>query len=201
MGATLALPHSLEERKSDRLPPLPPEIGIIEQATGDVDFMINPGEAAPPDKTQERPGEESSSSPAENRWKVMKDTADRQIQMGQYLFIMKTPDPMMGIKIRNYQKNLRVSLESIIKAAIMEEERPRFQGKAAAVQVSFPADGNIPALSLAPESDAALARILEEKIDWRKVIPPSSYALPHKAMNVKVAVNDAGNITVRVELL
>ncbi len=131
----------------------------------------------------------------------MQDTADHQIQMGQYLFIMKTQDPMVGIKIRHYQKNLRVSLEAILKAAILEEDRPRFQGKTATVQVSFSADGNIPAISVAQESDATLAQILEEKIDWRKVISPSSYALPHKAIDVRVAVNDAGNITVRVELL
>ncbi len=199
-GATLALPGQGE--KSDRVLTLPAEMTSIDRRASEADPLVQPQEIS---SAASQPGEDQPPQPPlakmEDRLRVMRDAVDQQIQMGQYLFTMKAQDQMMGIKIRYFQKNARISLEGILKASIPEEERLHLKGKSAAVRVTFPIDGQGPAISVAPESDPSLAAILEHKIDWRNMASPSTYALPHKAMNLRLAVNDTGSITVRVELL
>lgn len=110
-GVTLALPSQRE--RSDRMPPLPAEKQPLYSSTGKM----------------------------EDRLRLMRDAADQQIKMGKYLFTLKAMDQMVGIKIRHFQKNVRLSLEGILKASIPEEERIPLKGKTGAVRVSFRAMG------------------------------------------------------------
>jgi hypothetical protein len=74
-------------------------------------------------------------------------------------------------------------------------------GKSASANISFLEKGIPPEIAFLQEPDPTLAALLKEKIDWGTVSPSASYSLPHKNLKVRVAVNEAGNITVRVELL
>lgn len=207
-GATLALPKKQEKPKPDPAPTIPHEIPLSLVATVDTETFVIPEENTLALRRAEedpsptiQPILPPSGIEMENALKVMKDTMNREIQLGQVLFSMRMQDQVAGLKIKYFQRNTRIYLENTLQGAIAEEERIALQGKSASAKISFSENGIPPEIAILKESDPTLAAILNERIDWRTVSSPSSYALPHKSLNVRVAVSDTGNITVRVELL
>lgn len=98
----------------------------------------------------------------ENPGQVMQASADKQIQMGQYLFGMKMGDQMMPLKIKYFQKNLRDHVFALLRTTISEEMMRPLQNQSALVEISYREDGSLQDILLSSDSHTDLADLIKD---------------------------------------
>ncbi len=141
------------------------------------------------------------SHPGENSLKLMQDAVSSQVQAGQYRFVMKMPDQMMAFKFKHFQKSVRDQAAALLKTSLSDETMGRLLKQRAAVEIYYLEDGSLQNVSFTQDSDQDLVSFMQEKISWHSLSPPAGFALPNKAMRLRIGINDQGQINVGVELL
>jgi len=114
---------------------------------------------------------------------------------------MKMHDQMLVYKFKYFQKSTRAQLLALLQASLPEEILKSLPGKTAAVQISYPENGDSRAVIVEPESDPEFGQILREKIPWDTVNSPKKLGLPNQTMKVSVAIDMNGKINLKLSLL
>lgn len=122
----------------------------------------------------------------------------QQVQMGQYILRMKMNDPMLVMKLKFFQQNLKSQLEGLIRTSVAEEVLKALDGRTTTIKVLYLEDGGIQEVSFDPDSDGDLTQILKEKIEWNTLASPKKFGLPFKGIRLYFVVNTKGQINVNL---
>lgn len=132
---------------------------------------------------------------------AMQQSAGQQMQMGQYLFRMRTGDRMIGTKIKYFQKTSSAHLSGLIQSAIPEDHRKSLQGKSAVVRILYQEDGTLKEILFDDPSDDPFIQLLKEVIQWDALSAPRKFGLPFREMKVRIGIDADGKPSSRITLL
>lgn len=131
----------------------------------------------------------------------MQESAGQQLQMGQYLFRMRTGDRTIGMKMKYFQKTASTHLNGFIQSAIPEDHRKSLQGKSAVVRILYQEDGTLKEILFDDPSDDPFIQILKDAIQWDALSAPRKFGLPYREMKVRIGIDASGKPSSRITLL
>jgi len=186
-----------------------PPVSTAKKALPDdrsLDFHESP---PAPSVFPERPALEPFPSPfplegkdVEGALLAMQESANQQMQMGQYIFRMRMGDRMVGVKMKYFQQNAGATLNGLIGDALPLETLKGFQGKSITLRILYREDGTLQDISVEPASEGVdLAQILKEKIPWETMNSPRKFGLPFQELKVRVSIDPEGKPLSRISLL
>jgi hypothetical protein len=187
-------------------PPAPVSAGEKISPDGSVPFFQEfplTAEVGP-----ESPTEESAPTPPLSETKnaggailAMQENAGNQLQMGQYLFRMRMGDPMLGVKIKHFQRSASAHLSGLIQSAIPEDLRKTLQGKSTVVRILYQEDGTLQEILFDSGSEDPFIQILKDGIQWDALNAPRKFGLPFREMKVRIGIDLEGKPSSRITLL
>jgi len=147
-----------------------------------------------------------ASSPAEEKRSegavfAMQESAGQQLQTGQYLFRMRMGDPMLGVKIKHFQRSSSAHLTGLLQSAIPEDLRKTLQGKSTVVRILYQEDGNLKEILFDSGSDEPFIQLLKDGIQWDALNAPRKFGLPFREMKVRIGIDAGGKPSSRITLL
>jgi hypothetical protein len=132
---------------------------------------------------------------------AMQQSADQQLQTGQYLFRMRLGDRMIGTKIKYFQQTASAHLNGFIQSAIPEDLRKTLQGKSTVVRVLYQEDGTLQEILFDSGSEDPFIQILKDGIQWDALNAPRKFGLPFREMKVRIGLDAEGKPSSRITLL
>ena len=132
---------------------------------------------------------------------AMQQSADQQLQSGQYLFRMRMGDRMVGMKIKYFQQTSSTHLSGLIQSAIPHDLRKSLQGKSTVVRILYQEDGTLQEILFDDRSDDPFIQILRDGIQWDSLNAPRKFGLPFREMKVRIGIDAQGNPSSRITLL
>jgi hypothetical protein len=132
---------------------------------------------------------------------AMQESADQQLQMGQYLFRMRLGDRMIGVKMKYFQQTSSAHLSGLIQSAIPEDLRKTLQGKSTVVRILYQEDGTLQEILFDSGSEDPFIQILKDGIQWDALKAPRKFGLPFREMKVRIGLDAEGKPSSRITLL
>ncbi len=187
-------------------PQAPPSMGVRSTLEdGFLPFQESPLDsvALPHRPSAEFPPASSTSEekPAEGSVLAMQESADKQLQSGQYLFRMGFGDRMIGPKIKYFQQTATAHLSGLIQSAIPEDLRKTLQGKSTEVRILYREDGTLQEILFDSGSEDPFIQILKDGIQWDALNAPRNFGLPFREMKVRIGIDPEGKPSSRITLL
>lgn len=139
--------------------------------------------------------------PGENPLEAIKESLDRQIQMGQYRFMMRLNPQIAAVGVKHFYNNVHEHVLRLLQRSFSEETIENLLEKAASVEIFYDEDGGLQRVAITSESDHDLADLLNEKIQWNSVAPPAKFGLPNKAVKLHIGIDHNGKFDLNVNLL
>ena len=175
-----------------------PEDGLLPLRESPLDSA-----ALPDSPSAEFPPAASSAEEkrAEEAVFAMQQSADQQLQAGQYLFRMRLGDRMTGTKIKYFQKTSSAHLSGLIQSAIPEDLRKTLQGKSTVVRILYQEDGTLQEILFDSGSEDPFIQILKDGIQWDALNAPRKFGLPFREMKVRIGIDLEGKPSSRITLL
>jgi hypothetical protein len=143
----------------------------------------------------------SETKNAEGAILAMQESADNQLQMGQYLFRMRMGDQMMGVRMKYFQRSASAHLSGLIQGAIPEEIRKTLQGKSTVVRILYQEDGTLQEILFDSGSEDPFIQILKDGIHWDTLNAPRKFGLPFREIKVRIGIDSEGKPSSRITLL
>jgi len=175
-------------------PPAPPSMEV-KSALKDGLLPFHESALDPPPAS---PAEEKRS---EGAVFAMQESADQQLQMGQYLFRMRLGDRMVGMKMKYFQQTASTHLNGCIQSAIPEDLRKTLQGKSTVVRILYQEDGTLKEILFDSGSEDPFIQILKDGIQWDALNAPRKFGLPFREMKVRIGIDLEGKPSSRITLL
>jgi hypothetical protein len=142
------------------------------------------------------PGEKAE----ENALHALKESAAPQAGMGQYLFQMKMGDPMVAVKMRYLQRNLREQMLGVFRTRMGEEKAHLISGAFASVEISYDEKGLVKSVIFTPDSPETLTDLMKD-VDWNSLASPKGFGLSFRTARIRLGVDSGDQITVNVSFL
>ncbi len=175
-----------------------PEDGLLPLQESSLDSAALPDSPSSEFPPAASPAEEER---VEEAVFAMQQSADQQLQMGQYLFRMRFGDRMIGTKIKYFQKTSSAHLSGLIQSGIPEELRKSLQGKSTVVRILYQEDGTLQEILFDDRSEDPFIQILKDGIQWDTLNAPRKFGLPFREMKVRIGIGPEGKPSSRITLL
>lgn len=158
---------------------------------------LSPGS---PEKAADRNPPEGGEGKGEG-WQTLRVPAGDRWPAARQFFQLTTNVPISPLSLKNYLLHTNEQITRLIQDSIPLEVWPTLFKKNAGLEISYLEDGIFRSVSFDPGSDEDLAGILKQNIDWTSVRSPARSGLPHQTVKLRVGIDDAGRIKLRLDLL
>ena len=174
------------------------EDGLLPLQESHLDSLAVPDSPSAEFPPAASPAEEKR---AEEPVVAMQQSADQQLQTGQYLFRMRMGDRMIGMKIKYFQQTSSTHLSGLIQSAIPDDLRKTLQGKSTVIRILYQEDGTLQEILFDSGSEDLFIQILKDGIQWDSLNAPRKFGLPFREMKARIGIDAQGKPSSRITLL